>query len=51
MSNYAMMSLNQVDYWKDIAYPLDRKAKNGNWLDSIYNKNDGYTAAIGVEPY
>ena len=51
VSNYAMMSLNPGDYWKDIAYPLDRKAKNGNWLDSIYNKNDGYTAAIGVEPY
>lgn len=51
VSNYAMMSLNPGDYWKDIADPLDRKAKNGNWLDSIYNKNDGYTAAIGIEPY
>ena len=50
ISNYAMMSLFPGDYWQDVAYELDRKTK-GNWLDSIYNKNDGYTAAIGIEPY
>lgn len=50
VSNYALMSLNPSDYWQDVAHPIGEKTK-ANWLDSIYNKNDGYTAAIGIEPY
>ena len=51
VSNYAMMSLNPGDYWRDVAYAVGRYGKKGNWLDCVYNKNDGYTAALGIEPY
>lgn len=47
--NYAMMSLVASDFNRDICIP--KKVKNGIWIESIYNKNDGYQAAIGFEPY
>lgn len=50
VSNYALLALYSGDYNRDKAYFLDR-SQNGHWLDSLYNKNDGYTAAIGLEPY
>lgn len=50
VSNYAMLTLFPADYNRDKAYFLDRTQK-GQWLDSLYNKNDGYTASIGLEPY
>ena len=49
ISNYALLSLDPHDYDNEILYGADRE--KGNWLNSIYNKNDGYTAAIGIEPY
>ena len=49
--NYAMMSLSPSDYWQEKVFSIDKTSPNWNWLDSIYNKNDGYTAAIGIEPY
>lgn len=45
VSNYAMMSLFSEDYCEGGFF------HRGNWLDSLYNKNDGYQAAIGIEPY
>ena len=51
VANYALLSLNPGDYQRDTAFPLDAHKESKNWLDSIYNKNDGYTAAIGIEPY
>ncbi|WP_338337289.1 AAA family ATPase [Marseilla massiliensis] len=49
VSNYALLSLDPHDYDSEPLYGTERKS--GNWLNSIYNKNDGYTAAIGIEPY
>lgn len=49
VSNYALLSLAPHDYDNETLYGTERKS--GNWLNSIYNKNDGYTAAIGIEPY
>lgn len=45
VSNFAMMSLFSDDY------KSDSLQSGGSWLDSLYNKNDGYQAAIGIEPY
>lgn len=49
VSNYALLSLDPHDYDSEMLYGSERE--HGNWLNSIYNKNDGYTAAIGIEPY
>lgn len=49
VSNYALLSLDPHDYDSEPIYGTDWKSRN--WLNSIYNKNDGYTAAIGIEPY
>lgn len=49
VSNYALLSLDPHDYDSETLYGTERES--GNWLNSIYNKNDGYTAAIGIEPY
>lgn len=46
--NYAIMSLVASDFNRDVCTP---KTVNGNWVEGIYNKNDGYQAAIGFEPY
>lgn len=49
VSNYSMMSLYPYDY---TAYDEDEGSLvAGNWLNSIYSKNDGYQACIGIEPY
>lgn len=50
VSNYAMMSLYSQDLSRDKSFGIDR-ISSGHWLDSIYNKNDGYTASLGIEPY
>lgn len=50
--NYAMMSLVQTDFNRDVCYKNAwSKVYNGAWIESIYNKNDGYQAALGIEPY
>lgn len=45
VSNYAMMSLAPIDFGND------ETQDDGNWINSIYCKNDGYQACIGIEPY
>lgn len=47
--NYAMMSLVGSDFNRDVCF--NKTIHNGNWIESIYNKNDGYQVAIGFEPY
>ncbi|WP_431439877.1 AAA family ATPase [Bacteroides hominis] len=47
--NYAMMSLVASDFNRDVCSP--KTIHNGIWIEGIYNKNDGYQAAIGFEPY
>lgn len=49
VSNYALLSLDPHDYDSEPLYEAEGNSRN--WLDNIYNKNDGYTAAIGIEPY
>lgn len=66
VENYALFSLTSDEYSRDSAKRNPIKAKqrklskeendsekftNGEWIDSIYNKNDGYQACIGIEPY
>ena len=48
--NYALMAMNPWDYQKEHSLDIDVSQKE-SWLDRLYNKNDGYTAAIGFEPY
>ena len=49
VSNYAMMSLYPYDYASD--GEDEELLVGGNWLNSLYSKNDGYQACIGIEPY
>lgn len=54
--NYAMMSLVQTDFNRDVCvddalYHVRPHVQNGAWIESIYHKNDGYQAALGIEPF
>lgn len=66
VENYALFSLTSDEFSRDTAKRDPIKAKQrklseddndsekftkGEWIDSIYNKNDGYQACIGIEPY
>jgi len=50
--NYSMQSLNPQDYWNEESCGEDKDdVPNNSWLDSIYDKNDGYLVPFGIEPY
>lgn len=66
VANYALFSLTADEFSRDNAKrnPLKamqrklhrnendaEKHTRGEWINSIYNKNDGYQACIGIEPY
>lgn len=38
-------------YENELITSGDYTSKDENWLEAIYNKNDGYYAALGLEPY
>ena len=50
--NYSIQSLNPCDYEDEEAYGEDAADwADESWLASLYKKNDGYMAPIGLEPY
>lgn len=66
VENYALFSLTSDEFGRDNAERNPAKAlqkkrfkdenycikyAQGEWLDSLYKKNDGYQACIGLEPY
>jgi predicted ATPase len=56
VTNYSFQSLISKDFEKDIAKDFIRSKKlgtgsNGNWLDSLFHKNDGYITPIVLNPY
>ncbi|SFH05051.1 AAA family ATPase [Pedobacter insulae] len=56
VTNYSFQSLITKDFEKDIAREfIGSKEKgyhsNGNWLDSLFRKNDGYVTPIVLNPY
>lgn len=64
VANYALFSLTSDEFSRDEAKrnPIkamqrktgkddSEKHTGGEWIDSIYNKNDGYQACFGIEPY
>lgn len=51
VTNYSMQSLVPIDYDLEPVCDWRNATSDRNWLDSIYNKNDGYRVAIGIEPY
>ena len=56
VTNYALQAYNSVDYQDEEANEFDRKGQvgyntEGNWLDSLFHKNDGYATPIVLTPY
>lgn len=56
-TNYSLQAFNSSDYAKDNAHSYVDGTNNqgyrsdGNWMDSIFNKNDGYLVPITINPY
>lgn len=56
-TNYSLQAFNSSDYAKDNAHSYTDGMNNqgyksdGNWMDSIFNKNDGYLVPITLNPY
>jgi predicted ATPase len=56
VTNYSFQSLISKDFANDIAEIFIGSKKtgtssNGNWLDSLFRKNDGYITPIVLNPY
>ncbi len=56
VTNYSFQSLITQDFSKDNVLDLTDSGKtgfgsNGNWLDSLFRKNDGYVTPIVLNPY
>lgn len=58
--NYAIFSLSSIDFkgesckrhfHKSDKYQSPVTGNGGEWIDSIYHKNDGYQACLGIEPF
>lgn len=56
VSNYSLQAYNDADY-KDSTLEITEngrlysKRKGGTWIHSLFHKNDGYLAAINLNPY
>jgi energy-coupling factor transporter ATP-binding protein EcfA2 len=51
-NNYSIYSLNPMDYKCDVV--VDKKIMkntNGNWLEGIFHKNDGYLTPLVIVPF
>lgn len=54
--NYALQAYNSLDYQDEKAehYQTDHligTSSNGNWMNSMFHKNDGYASPIVLNPY
>lgn len=58
--NYALFTLSSIGFkgesgkrhfHKTDKYQIKTIDRNGEWIDSIYYKNDGYQACLGIEPF
>lgn len=54
--NYALQAYNSLDYQDEKAehYQTDKEigaSSNGNWMNSMFHKNDGYASPIVLNPY
>lgn len=54
--NYALQAYNSLDYQDEKAkhYQTDNligASSNGNWMNSMFHKNDGYASPIVLNPY
>lgn len=54
--NYALQAYNSLDYQDEKAehYQTDHligASSNGNWMNSMFHKNDGYASPIILNPY
>lgn len=53
-NNYSLYSLNEIEYKEIINAEKEGKEEetiNGNWVDGLFHKNDGYLAPIVITPY
>jgi energy-coupling factor transporter ATP-binding protein EcfA2 len=56
VTNYSFQSLVTKDFENEVVNDFVTSKKsgyqsNGNWLESLFNKNDGYTTPIVLNPY
>lgn len=56
VANYSIQAYNAYDYRKDPTRIVNRNGeiedkKGGIWINSLFHKNDGYMAAININPY
>ncbi|RZK26782.1 MAG: hypothetical protein EOO43_01765, partial [Flavobacterium sp.] len=56
VTNYSFQSLISKDFQDDVAKDFTNGktigfGSNGNWLDSLFRKNDGYMTPIVLNPY
>lgn len=54
--NYALHAYNSVDYQDEKSYDYEEAGKmghntEGNWLNSLFHKNDGYASPIVLNPF
>ena len=54
-TNYSLQAFNSNDYNQENTRRHDsflpRRISDGNWMDSIFNKNDGYLVPLSLNPY
>lgn len=54
-NNYSLYSLNEKEYKEKITVEEDGVEKeeriNGNWVEGLFHKNDGYLSPIVITPY
>ena len=56
VTNYALQAYNSLDYQNEEAYDYIERGHighdtTGNWLNSMFHKNDGYMSPIVLNPY
>lgn len=55
-TNYSIQSFNSLDYQEEDAHRfIDKQSQgvesDGNWMDSLFHKNDGYLSPITLNPF
>ena len=54
-NNYSLYSLNEKEYKEKITRVEDGKEReeriNGNWVEGLFHKNDGYLSPIVITPF